>query len=95
MKIKSSLTPKQVLKLIKGDGWKHPDYIFYTGFWFWKKRELEIGYWRVGGTSYNHRVTDHKTGNILFCGTLEYAVCELLNMRWVDFEKSLEKCSTF
>lgn len=89
MKIKSSLTPKQVLELITGSDNKHPDYIFYTGFWFWKKRELEIGYWRSEGISYNYKITEKKTGNVLFCNSIKYAVCELLGMWWVDFEKEI------
>ena len=49
-------TPSDLILYISGDKKIH---YFYTGFWFWKKKELEIGCFNLRGKWFPCKIINH------------------------------------
>ena len=78
MKIKKGTTVSDIILLIHGD--KQIRY-FYMGFWFWKKKELECGYFLVDGTEYSYKVVDNQQKSTVYYTDRYMALCNFLSIQ--------------
>lgn len=80
MKINPSKTSvSDLILLTKGD--KYITY-FYTGFWFWKKKELFFGNFKINGIWYNYKVVDNgKNKTTTFYTDYYSAFCDFLGVK--------------